>query len=119
MEVREYVKQFEQLGFGLFVHYGLYSQAGQGEWYMHLHNVPQAEYERLLQTFAPRKDWAKKLARIAKCAGCRYITLTTRHHDGFSLYDTRGLNDYDAPNVCGRDLVRDFVDACKDRKSVV
>ena len=47
-------------------------------------------------------------------AGCKYITLTTRHHDGYSLYDTRGLNDYDAPHSCGRDLVREFVDACND-----
>ena len=49
----------------------------------------------------------------AKNAGCKYITLTTRHHEGFSLYDTKGLNDFDAPHSpAGRDLIREFVDAC-------
>ena len=49
-------------------------------------------------------------------AGCKYITLTTRHHDGFSLFDTCGLCDYDAPHAaCGRDLVREFVDACREQ----
>ena len=49
--------------------------------------------------------WAKELVKTAKVAGCKYITLSTRHHDGFSLYDTQGLNDFDAPHSsCGRDL---------------
>jgi alpha-L-fucosidase len=51
--------------------------------------------------------------QTAKKAGCKYITLTTRHHDGFSLYDTCGLNEFDAPHsACGRDLVKEFVDEC-------
>ena len=50
---------------------------------------------------------------MAKDAGCRYITLTTRHHDGFLLYDTRGLNTYDVMHTpYGRDIVADFVTAC-------
>ena len=111
---RAYVAEFEKLGFGLFVHYGLYSQKGVGEWTMHLHKTPTAEYEQLTKTFAPAKDWATQLVATAKRAGCRYVTITTRHHDGFSLYDTCGLNDYDAPHVLqGRDLVKEFVDACK------
>ena len=53
------------------------------------------------------------MVAVAKKAGCRYITLTTRHHDGFSLYDTCGLNDYDATHsACGRDLIKEFVDEC-------
>jgi alpha-L-fucosidase len=55
-----------------------------------------------------------EIVRVAQSAGCKYICLTTRHHDGFSLYDTCGLNDYDAPHaLAGRDLVREFVDECR------
>lgn len=110
-----YVKEFEKLGFGMFVHFGLYSIVGKGEW--HWFQATDAEkeaYKTLPQRFKVAKNWAMELAKTAKRAGCKYITLTTRHHDGFSLYDTCGLNDYDAPHsACGRDLVREFVDACR------
>ena len=113
MIVKEYIKNFEKLGFGMFVHFGLYSILGKGEWSKCVYNIPDEEYEPLAKEFNPDKDWAKNLVATAKTAGCKYITLTTRHHDGFSLYDTCGLNDYDAPHAkCGRDLVREFVDAC-------
>ena len=111
-----YVERFEKLGFGMFVHFGLYSIVGKGEWY--LANNPNADkeaYNKLPAKFKVRKDWAKKLVKTAKQTGCKYITLTTRHHDGFSLYDTCGLNEFDAPHsATGRDLVREFVDACNE-----
>ena len=111
-----YVERFEKLGFGLFVHFGLYSIVGKGEWYLHLNpNANSQEYEKLSKRFRVKKNWAKELIKTAKSAGCKYITLTTRHHDGFSLYDTCGLNGYDAPHsACGRDLIREFVDACNE-----
>ena len=114
MEKLQYIKEFEELGFGLFVHFGLYSIVGKGEWYLHLNpNANKAEYEQLASKFRVNKNWAKNLVKTAKKAGCKYITLTTRHHDGFSLFDTCGLNVYDAPHsACGRDLIREFVDAC-------
>lgn len=112
MIVNEYIKQFERLGFGMFVHFGLYSVHGKGEW-AHSRNITIEDYAALFHHFNPHKDWAKDLVATAKQAGCKYITLTTRHHDGFSLYDTCGLSDYDAPHcTAGRDLVREFVDAC-------
>lgn len=115
MIVKQYIREFEQLGFGMFVHFGLYSVYGAGEWAKKLKNIPDEEYEALTAGFDPKPDWAKELVKTAKDAGCRYITLTTRHHDGFSLYDTCGLNTYDAPHAkCGRDLVREFVDACRE-----
>ena len=109
-----YVEKFEKLGFGLFVHFGLYSVLGKGEWYFSSNPNPDKEgYFKLSEKFRIRKDWAKKLVNTAKAVGCKYITLTTRHHDGFSLYDTCGLNEFDAPHsACGRDLIREFVDAC-------
>ncbi len=127
-KAKKYVLDFEQMGFGMFVHWGLYSQLGRGEWALFhdaLKRVPSPafgngrgylmndEYKKLMETFTAEDFDAEKLVLMAKDAGCKYITLTTRHHDGFSLYDTCGLNDFDAPHSpAGRDLVREFVDAC-------
>lgn len=109
----EYIQHFKDMGFGMYVHFGLYSVAGRGEWHQHSHHVEQSEYEKLKDKFNVKKNWARELVSLAKRAGCKYITLTTRHHDGFSLYDTCGLNDYDAPHSrARRDLVREFVDEC-------
>ena len=110
----DYIEKFKNLGFGLFVHFGLYSIIGKGEWYLKLNPNANAEnYELLTEKFSVNKGRARELVKTAKAAGCKYITLTARHHDGFSLYDTCGLSDYDAPHsACGRDLIREFVDAC-------
>ena len=105
------IAAFESMAFGLFVHWGLYSQLGQGEWIQHNGNIPKAEYQKLKDTFTAERFDARALARAARRAGMKYITLTTRHHDGFSLYDTCGLNDYDEPHSpAGRDLVAEFVE---------
>ena len=113
MIVKQYIKDFEKLGFGMFVHFGLYSTMCRGEWIKHMDNIPQEEYQKALAEFKVSKNWAHELVRHAKIAGCKYITITTRHHDGFSLYDTCGLNEYDAPHsAAGRDLIREFVDEC-------
>ena len=112
MIIEPRIKAFEKLGFGMFVHFGLYSKLGMGEWALKLLGLVPADYEALAKDFCPEADWAKKLVATAKNAGCKYITLTARHHDGYSLYDTCGMNDYDAPHSCGRDLVKEFVDAC-------
>lgn len=112
MIVKEYIKRFEKLGFGMFVHFGLYSVNAKGEW-AYNRNISIADYATLFDRFNPDPDWAKGLVATAKSAGCKYITITTRHHDGFSLYDTCGLTDYDAPHSAAkRDLIREFVDAC-------
>ncbi|MDD6479289.1 MAG: alpha-L-fucosidase [Oscillospiraceae bacterium] len=112
MIIEKRIKEFEKLGFGLFVHFGLYSVIEKGEWSKELLDISWDEYLKTLDSFCPKETWADELALTAKEAGCKYITLTTRHHDGFSLYDTCGLNTYDAPHVCGRDLIKEFVDAC-------
>ena len=112
MIIEQRIKQFEELSFGLFVHFGLYSVHGKGEWAYNI-NINAEKYHTLTEKFNPDADWAERLVLTAKEAGCKYITLTARHHDGFSLYDTCGLNNYDAPHsAAGRDLVREFVDAC-------
>ncbi len=108
------VARFERLAFGMFVHWGLYSQLGQGEWIQHLSKIPQRQYDKLKETFTAADFDARTLSRLAREAGMRYIVLTTRHHEGFSLYDTRGLSDFDAlHSPAGRDLVAEFVEGCR------
>ena len=108
-----YIQAFEQLGFGMFVHYGLYSQLNEGEWvFSHYPSVPMSEYEKLSNTFAP--TGVAEIVATGKAAGCKYICLTTRHHEGFSLYDTQGLSDFDAVHSpYGRDFIAEFVEACR------
>ncbi|MCQ2792002.1 MAG: alpha-L-fucosidase [Bacilli bacterium] len=111
-----YIKRFQDLGFGLFIHFGLYSIVGKGEWYFFANpKSNEKDYCQLPKKFIVHPNWAKQLVAIAKKAGAKYICLTTRHHDGFSLYDTCGLNDYDAPHSAShRDLIKEFVDACNE-----
>ena len=99
----------------MFVHLGLYSVVGKGEWYLDCNkSADKTKYEALTSHFKITENWAKNLVKTAKAAGCRYITLTTRHHDGFSLYDTCGLSGFDAPHsACGRDLILEFTEACR------
>ena len=108
------VARFERLAYGLFLHWGLYSQMGKGEWIMHRKAIPPATYNGLKESFTAADFDARAIARMARRAGMRYITLTTRHHEGFSLYDTRGLSTFDAPHApAGRDLVAEFVAGCR------
>lgn len=108
------VARFERLAFGMFIHWGLYSQLGQGEWIQSTRRIPKEEYARLQTTFRADTFDARAIARTARRAGMGYITLTARHHDGFSLYDTRGLNRFDSVHSpAGRDLVAEFVEACR------
>ena len=113
MIIEQRIKDFEAMEFGMFVHFGLYSILGRGEWALYSCKLDPKEYSKLPERFNPDPDWARELVKTAKAAGCKYITLTTRHHEGFSLYDASPISDYDAPHaLAGRDLVREFVDAC-------
>ena len=108
------IAAFESMAYGMFLHYGLYSLLGTGEWSMSRQHISRSDYARLADDFTAEHFDGRALARTAAAAGMKYICLTTRHHDGFSLYDTRGLNDFDAPHsAAGRDLVADFVDGCR------
>lgn len=109
----KYISDFEHMGFGMFIHYGLYSQIGRGEWIYSIEKLDMKEYSKLFNTFTAKDFDADDIVKTAKNAGCKYIVLTTRHHEGFSLYDTKGLSDYDSVHSpAKRDLVREFVDAC-------
>ena len=108
-----YIRDFEQLGFGMFVHLGLYSDLQMGEWAYHIHHLSPTDYRARKQNFAV--TGLDEIIDTAKSAGCRYVILTTRHHDGFSLYDTRGLSDFDVMHTpYGKDLVAEFVSRCRE-----
>ena len=108
------IARFERLGYGLFLHWGLYSHLGQGEWIQFQKKIPVKTYAKLAGKFTAEKFDAPAIARLARESGMRYITLTTRHHEGFSLYDTRGLSTFDAPHSpAKRDLVAEFAEACR------
>jgi len=108
------IEAYEKLFYGLQMHWGLYSLLGEGEWIMFRKQIPAAEYNKLKDRFTASEFNPRAIARMAKEAGMRYMTLTTRHHEGFSLYDTRGLSKFDAPHSpAGRDLVAEFVEACR------
>lgn len=108
------VKHFQELAFGMFVHWGLYSLLERGEWVRYQEDIPWQDYVQLQHRFTATDYDPDAWAQLARNAGMRYVCLTTRHHDGFSLYDTCGLNRYDAPHSpAGRDLVAEFVAACR------
>ncbi len=100
--------------FGMFVHYGLYSQVGRNEWVMSVENYPISEYEKLAETFCPKPGAPREWAALAKKAGMKYMVLTTRHHEGFSLWDSK-VNPYNSVNFGPkRDIVKEFVEACRE-----
>lgn len=99
--------------FGLSLHFGLYSVAVRGEWVRSVEELTVEDYQIYFDTFCPAPNWARDWARMAKAAGARYAALTTKHHDGFCLFDS-ALTDYKATrSAAGRDLVREWIDAVR------
>ena len=82
-------ENFQDMKFGLFIHWGIYSILGDGEWVMHERKIPYNSYKRLADFFDPQAFNAKEWVAFAKRAGMKYITITSRHHDGFSMFDTK------------------------------
>jgi alpha-L-fucosidase len=80
---------FQDLKFGLFIHWGIYSQLGRGEWVMNNDHIAYKNYNRLADFFNPQSFSARDWVRFAKNAGMKYITVTSRHHDGFSMFGTK------------------------------
>ena len=100
--------------FGMFVHYGIFSAIGRHEWAMVQENFPIEEYEKHANEFLPKEGACREWAKLAKAAGMKYMVMTTRHHEGFSLWDSK-VNPYNSVNYGPhRDIVREFVDACRE-----
>jgi alpha-L-fucosidase len=107
------MKWWHEAKFGMFIHWGLYSVVGRHEWVMENEAIPVGEYEQLAQRFTPRPNAARDWARLAKRAGMKYMVMTTKHHEGFCLFDTKTTS-YCAPKqAAGRDLVKEYVEAAR------
>jgi len=112
------MKRFLDDTFGMFIHWGLYSLLGRGEWVMHHERIPVSEYEKLALQFNPTKFNAEEWVSIAVDAGQKYMVITSRHHDGFSMYDTK-LSEYKVTNTpFGRDPIQELADACARRSDI-
>jgi len=97
--------------FGMFIHFGLYSILGQGEWAMFNNRMDTAEYGKLKDSFSVTKFSGKTWVDVAKEAGAKYMVVTSRHHDGFSLFST-SVGTYNSMNTPARkDLIKEYVDA--------
>ena len=108
------IKWFTDARFGMFIHFGAYSLAARHEWVKNYENVTDDEYARYVENFDPDMFDAKEWVQAAKDAGMKYIVLTTKHHDGFCLFDSK-LTDYKVTNTpFGRDIVKEFADACHE-----
>jgi len=107
------MRWFHQARFGLFIHWGLYSLLGRGEWVMFNERVRRDDYARLADRFNPKRFDPDAWAALAKAAGMKYMVLTSRHHDGFCLFDSQ-VSDFTAvKTAAGRDLFGEYVRACR------
>ena len=112
-EYEKRVAWFTQARFGMFIHWGLYAIPARGEWVRSVERIPKEDYMRYFYEFDPVDYDPKAWAKAAKEAGMQYVVLTAKHHDGFCLFDSQ-YTDFKSTNTkCGRDLVREYVDAVR------
>ena len=121
---RERLTWFHEAKYGLFIHWGLYAVPagtwkgqripGIGEWIMNRAKIPVREYEQLAKQFNPVKFNAEEWVQLAKDAGMRYIVITSKHHDGFALYDSK-VSTYDVVDATPfkRDILKELQAACR------
>jgi alpha-L-fucosidase len=105
--------EFQNNKFGLFIHWGPFSVLGDGEWVMNNENIPVKDYKKLADFFNPVSFDPQAWVSMAKDAGMKYITLITRHHDGFSMWDTK-YSDFNIMNTpYKKDVVKMMADECR------
>lgn len=105
-------ESFEDMRFGVFIHWGIYSMFAQGEWYMNK-GIDAQEYAKAAGGFYPASFDARQWVRDIKASGAKYICFTSRHHDGFSMFDT-AASDYDIMDATPfkRDIIAELAEAC-------
>ncbi|MEG1738338.1 MAG: alpha-L-fucosidase [Odoribacter sp.] len=106
-------KEFQDNKFGIFLHWGIYSMLAQGEWVMTNQNLNRDEYRKLASGFYPSQFSAAKWVEAIKASGAKYICITTRHHDGFSMFDSK-YSDYNIVKATPfqRDILKELADEC-------
>lgn len=107
-------KEFEESRLGIFIHWGIYSMFAQGEWYLNA-KINKDEYAKAASAFYPIRFDAKAWAKAIRQSGAKYVTFTTRHHDGFSMYHTE-TSDYNIVDATpfGRDVLSELAEACRE-----
>ncbi|MFM8348273.1 MAG: alpha-L-fucosidase [Bacteroidota bacterium] len=117
------MKWWRDATFGMFIHWGAYAVPageyngkevkGLGEWIMHEGRIPASDYEQYVKAFNPVRFNAEEWVRVAKDAGVKYIVITSKHHDGFGLWDSK-VSDYDVMDAAPfkRDILRELTEAC-------
>ena len=107
------MKWFRDAGLGMFIHWGLYSEFGHGEWAQWREDIHPLEYAKLAEKFLPNKFNADELAQLAKDGGAKYVVFGARHHDGFSLFDSKVSNFTSVKAPAKRDFVAEYVKAVR------
>ncbi|MDX2052327.1 MAG: alpha-L-fucosidase [Polyangiaceae bacterium] len=105
---------FAEARYGMFIHWGLYALLGRGEWVMNRERIPVTEYEGLAKRFDASDYRPTEWAELAKAAGMRYGVLTSKHHEGFCLWNSRVCNFNSVNSAAGRDLVGEYVEAFRN-----
>ncbi|OTP10013.1 hypothetical protein A5844_001710 [Enterococcus sp. 10A9_DIV0425] len=108
------INEFQQARFGLFVHFGAYAVNGKSEWLKAYQKLTNEQYQTYIDHFQPKENCMEEWAAFAKAAGVKYAVLTTKHHDGFCLFDSQ-LTHYTTKQTIDRDLVREFVEAFREQ----
>ncbi len=112
----ERTRWFREAKFGMFIHWGAYSVIGRHEWARHRFQIPQAEYDKYARRFNPVNYDPKLWVDIASNAGCKYMVITSKHHDGFSIWRSRA-SDYDMEvTPYGGDPLKMLVEACRKKE---
>ncbi len=111
----EKMQWWEDQKFGMFIHWGLYSILGTGEWSMFNQKIPAEEYAKLADKFNPKHFSGDAWAKVAKDAGMKYMVMVARHHDGFALWNSPGsYQDFNSwETAARRDFVKEYTDACR------
>ena len=107
------MKWWHESKFGMMICWGLYSLIGHHEWAMEMEGIPVRPYEGLAKLFKPQPNCARTWAKLAKQAGQKYLVLITKHHEGFCLWDSKLTNYCATKQGPGRDLVAEYVEACR------
>lgn len=111
------LKWFQEARFGMFIHWGVYALLGKGEWIRNVGHIPQEEYAKLPPRFTARRFDPDQWADLAKRAGMKYMVVTTKHHDGFCMFDAHNT-DWKVTNTpFGRDAIAEMVQAF-ERKGI-
>lgn len=120
MQPDEKVKWMLDDKLGMFIHWGLYAGPGKGEWYMENQGISIDKYRRLAypesgdEYFDAKNFDANKWIALAKKVGMKYVCLTTQHHDGYALFESKYMNAFTSKNTHNRDFVKEYVEACRE-----